>query len=121
CKENPLIQPFYHNPEKMAARAYQEKPFGESFFPTPTVTYRKVTVKNITAADDDGENTEQRKTRSGKVITEFFTSYDFPTRTDFTPLMNPLTSKYYTNENQAISNMLRGMLGLKVDVKTDLT
>jgi hypothetical protein len=120
CKENPLVQPFYHNAEKMAARTYQEKPFGESFYPTPTVTYRKVTVKNITAADDDG-TIEQRKTRSGKVITEHYTSYDFPTKTNFTPLDNPLTSKYYSNENQAVRNMIRGMFGLKINVKTDLT
>lgn len=125
CKENPLVQPFYHNAEKMAARTYQEKPFGESFFPTPTVTYRKVTVKNITAADVDNENETIRKTRSGKVTTEFYTSYDFPTKTDFTslknPIDNPIASKYYTNENEAIKNMIKGMLGLKVDVKTDLT
>lgn len=120
CKENPLVQPFYHNAEKMAARTYQEKPFGESFFPTPTVTYRKVAVKNITAADDD-ESVIVRKTRSGKVITAFYTSYDFPTKTDFTPLDNPIASKYYTNENEAIKNMMKGMLGLKINVKTDLT
>ncbi len=121
CKENPLVQPFYHNAEKMAARTYQEKPFGESFFPAPTVTYRKVTVKNITAADIEDENNEQRKTKSGEVVTEFYTSYDFPTKTDFTPLDNPIARKYYSNENQAIKNMLKGMLGLKINVKTDLT
>ncbi len=120
CKENPLIQPFYNGREKMAAATYEEKPFGESFFPSPTVTYSKVTVKNITAADDDEGDTEIRKTRSGTVITEHYTSKDFPTKADFTTLDNPLVNYYETNENEMVKNMLKSMLGLKITVKTRL-
>ncbi|MFN3754313.1 hypothetical protein [Flavobacterium sp.] len=123
CKENPLVQPFYHKPEKMAAAVYQEKPFGESFFPSPTVTYSKVTVKNITAADDDNgtDGDNNRKTRSGTVVTNHYTSYDFPTKTDFTPLVNRISQIYRSNENQVFQNIIKGMLGLKVTVNVDLT
>ena len=121
CKENPLIVPFYHKAEKMAAQAYEEKPFGESFYPGATVTYRKVTVKNITAADDDQTGDEVRNTKSGKVVTQHYTSYDFPTKSDFTTLDNPLTKDFKTNENQAIGNVLKGMLGLKIDVTSKLS
>ncbi|AWM14173.1 hypothetical protein DI487_10150 [Flavobacterium sediminis] len=120
CKENPLIQPFYHKPEKMSAQAYEEKPFGESFYPTPTVTYKKVRVKNVTASDDD-DTTEVRNTKTGEVVTTFYTSYDFPTRSSFTTLDNPLTKYYRSNENDMIKNIVKGLLGLKIEVNIDLT
>lgn len=110
-KENPLIEPYYHKPERLTAQAYQEKPFGESFFPAPTVTYSKVTVKNITASGNP--------TKSGKVVTQHFTSRDFPTITDFTNLDK--SNIFQTNEDEMIKNMLKGLLGLKVEIKTDLT
>jgi hypothetical protein len=69
---------------------------------------QKCNCQNITAADADDGNTT-RKTRSGKVSTEFYTS-DFQTKNR----LYLLTTKYYTNEN--ISNMIKGMLGLKIDV-----
>lgn len=110
-KENPLVMPFYNKPEKLTAQSYQEKPFGESFFPTPTVTYSKVTVKNVTASTNP--------TRTGSVVTYHYTSRDFPTITDFTNLDK--SKRFESNENQVVGNMLKGMLGLKVNIKTDLT
>lgn len=121
-KENPLIQPFYHKPEKMAAANYQEKPFGESFFPCPKVTYSKVEVKNITSADDDDGNQEIRKTKSGKVITYHYTSYDFPTKTDFTTIDKGITQKYFSNENAIFENLLKSTLKVpKIKVNVNLT
>lgn len=135
CKENPLIMPFYHNKEKMAAQKYEETPFGESFYPGATVTYRKVSVKNITAADDDGE-TEVSKTKSGKVVTKFYTSYDFPTKSDYTTLgdlsqentssilniaANRINKRFSSNEDEAVGNMIKGLLGLNVSVTNDLS
>jgi hypothetical protein len=111
CKENPHVIPFYHKPEKLTAQNYQEKPFGESFYPNPTITYSKVTVTNITASSNPS--------RSGKVVTNHYTSYDFPTRTDFTNLDK--SKIYESNENQIIQNMLKGLLGLSVDINTNLT
>jgi hypothetical protein len=121
-KENPLIQPFYQGAEKLTARAYQETPFGESFYPAATVTYSRVTVKNITTADDDGANSANpiSKTRSGKVVTQHYTSKDFPTITDFTTLDNGLVKSFQTNEQEVLGNMLKGMLGLKINVNTSL-
>jgi len=109
-KENPLIVPFYHKKERLAEQTYQEKPFGESFFPSPTVTYSKITVSNITASGVSS---------SGKVVTHHYTSRDFPTLTDFTNLDK--SKIFETNENQAIENMLKSMLGLNVNTQTDLT
>lgn len=120
CKENPFIKPFYNKPEKLSAKTYSEEPFGESFFPAPTVTYSRVSVKNITAADDDS-GTETSKTKTGKVVTQHYTSYDFPTITDFTTLDSNLAKSYNSNEDEAIGNMLKGLLGLKVETKTNLT
>ncbi|MGK4569028.1 hypothetical protein [Flavobacterium sp. 3HN19-14] len=111
CKENPLVIPFYNKPERLTAQSYQEKPFGESFFPSPTVTYSQVTVTNVTASGNDS--------KSGKVVTTHFTSRDFPTITDFTNLDK--SKNFNSNENDAIKNMLKGMLGLKIKVNVNLT
>jgi hypothetical protein len=110
-KENPFVEPFYHRPEKLSALNYQEKPFGESFFPSPTVTYSKVSVKNVNAS---GESS-----RTGKVVTSHYTSFDFPTITDFTSLDK--SKIFQTNENDVIGNMLKGLLGVPIRVNTNLT
>ncbi len=119
-KENPFVEPFYNDAEKLSAQTYTEKPFGASFFPRPAITYSRVSVKNITSADDDDDSTgEVRKTRSGEVVTTHYTSYDFPTKTDFTNLDG---SKFnYSNEEAALPNILLGMLGLNIEVKNELT
>lgn len=52
---------------------YMETPFGESFFPSPGVGYSKVTVSNI---KHNGVN----RNATGKVVNEFYTAYDFPTK-----------------------------------------
>lgn len=110
-KENPLIVPFYHKKERLTEQTYQEKPFGESFFPSATVTYSEVSVSNITASDS--------KSTTGKVVTQHYTSYDFPTRTDFTNLDK--SKQFYSNEDEVIGNMLKGMLSMKVKTQVDLT
>jgi hypothetical protein len=118
-KENPFVEPFYDDPTKLSQLKYQEKPFGESFFPGATVTYSKVSVKNITAADEDNNGQEIRKTKSGSVVTQHYTSYDFPTKTDFTDLDK---SKFYeSNDNDIMNNILSGMLGLNIANYNELT
>lgn len=88
--ENPFVEPFYgvdgNYEDRITApkeNNYVEKPFGESFFPSPAVTYSRVTVKNL---DKTGQNEDKilRKHATGKVVTEFYTSKDFPTRVDYT-------------------------------------
>lgn len=59
-------------------RNYMETPFGEQLFPTPSVGYSKVIVKNL---DKPGVT----RTAMGKIVNEFYTTKDFPTivqRTD---------------------------------------
>lgn len=53
-------------------RNYQETPFGEQFFPSPSVGYSRVTIKNIPR---EGVT----RTATGKVVHRFYTSQDYPT------------------------------------------
>jgi hypothetical protein len=88
--ENPLIQPFFPKNGNYAEKIgsprennYVEKPFGEGFFPAPKVTYSCVTVKNLDRIKTDKQ---VKKHATGKVVTKFFTSYDFPTIVEWTDL-----------------------------------
>lgn len=63
---------------------YQEEPLGESFFPSPSVGYSRVTVRNI-------KRTDVSRTATGKVVHEFYTAKDFPTivkRTELNHIRN---------------------------------
>lgn len=91
--ENPFVEPFYGNDndtflERLGApkdNNYVEKPFGENFFPSPKITYSKVTVSNINKNDPNPNGLKIIKTHAtGKVVTEHYTSYDFPTIVDYT-------------------------------------
>lgn len=68
---------------------YMEEPFGEQFFPTPSVGYSKVLVKNI-------ERAGVVRTATGYTINEFFTAKDFPTITERTDVYKQ-TSKFNLN------------------------
>jgi hypothetical protein len=108
CKENPWVQPVFVNEQRLLApdeENYIEKPFGESFFPGATVTYGKVTVKNLQRYDGVSvPNKQVKKHATGKVVTEFYTSKDYPTITDQTELQ--------VHEDK--SNPLAGLLNLNV-------
>lgn len=70
-------------------RNYMETPFGEQFFPSPSVGYSKVLIKNI-------EREGVVRTATGHTINEFYTAKDFPTmayRTD----VDRKTSKFNLN------------------------
>lgn len=82
--ENPFKQPIYHGDKKERLLApdedqYIEAPIGESFFPSPTVGYSKITVKNLQYAN-------VKRNATGKVVHEFYTAKDFPTITKRTGL-----------------------------------
>jgi len=86
--ENALLEPLYPKSGSYAQNIsaprennYVEKPFGENFFPAPRVTYSKVTVQNLPRLED---NKEVKRHATGKVVTRHYTSYDFPTKVDFT-------------------------------------
>lgn len=97
-EENPWRQPLEYI-ERVAAMAptsmgYTETPLGESFFPAPVVGYSQVRVRSI--------YTDSVKSTTGYEETKFYTTYDFPTITDFTPLID--NKKRY---KPAIANFLR--------------
>ncbi len=58
---------------------FQEEPFGESFFPSPSIGYSTVTVKNLTRASI-------KRHATGYVVNEFYTARDFPVITSRTPV-----------------------------------
>ena len=109
-KENPFVKPFYDRTKPGFLLGpdesnYVEKPLGESFFPSPTVTYSRVTVKNIgRKRESDGTELLVKKHATGSVVTEFYTSLDYPTITDHTNL----TTRYDK------SDVLSGLLNLRV-------
>ena len=104
--ENPFRTPESAGGEKAFLapddRFYQENPYGESFFPSPSVGYSKVTVANIS-------NTSVTKHGTGCVVHEFFTARDYPVFTNRTEI-HAIESK-------------SGFLGelLKIDVKDYMT
>ena len=90
--ENPFVEPFYGKDGNYADRIgapkemnYVEKPFGESFFPSPKITYSRVTVTNLDKKNDNGIKVV-KKHATGKVVTEHYTTHDFPTLVDYTDL-----------------------------------
>ncbi|MDW8851439.1 hypothetical protein SD960_15140 [Flavobacterium sp. MMLR14_040] len=94
CKENPFVKPFYDQTKRDLPLGpdntnYVEEPFGESFFPAPKVTYSRVTVANLSRDKFNASNvvtSSVKKHATGSVVTEFYTSRDFPTITDRTTL-----------------------------------
>ncbi len=89
-KENPFVQPLFTTRENLLApdeENYMELPFGESFFPSPQVTYGRVSVENVQAgeAPTNAPNLK-RLHKTGRVVTKFYTSKDFPTIVDQTEL-----------------------------------
>jgi len=67
---------------------YTEEPLGEGFFPAPSVGYSKVRVRTI--------NAKKARSANGYEETCFFTTKDFPTITERTPI-NEDTRKRFRN------------------------
>lgn len=91
--ENPFVLPLYPNKKEYADRIaapkeqnYVETPFGESFFPSPKVTYSRVTVSNLERVNQNNNNVVLKRHATGKVITSNYTSKDFPTKVEYTDI-----------------------------------
>ena len=72
--ENPFVLPRVVTVENKLVPnedILMEEPIGESFYPGPSVGYRKVTVKSLT-------KTGVTRTGTGKEVSEFYTAYDYP-------------------------------------------
>ena len=105
--ENPWRQPRAFE-RKLALipneQYYLETPFGESFFPSPSVGYSKVTVRSL-------QHDNVKRTATGHTVHEFYTSRDFPTRpletkVEVLPILqNPLISflKVGLKQSMAVS------------------
>lgn len=95
--ENPFKIPVYHGDKEERVLApdidqYMEEPFGESFFPSASVGYSKVTVQNL-------QRVKVTRNATGKVVHEFYTAKDFPTITRRTALD---AKPYKTNPVQSL-------------------
>jgi hypothetical protein len=103
--ENPLKQPFpYIQKIKGAINNYfeLEEPFGESFYPAPSVGYSKVTVRDL---DPIGKETPH----TGAIVNEFYTAKDFPVRVKVSPIQrhNPRPSNHYSLiKTQSVEEMI---------------
>lgn len=109
-KENPFVKPFYDKKNRdlllgPQSENYVEEPLGESFFPNPKVTYSRVTVANLARhKTENGQNMVVKKHATGSVVTEFYTSREFPTIVDRTTLSSNFDS----------STVLANLLNLNV-------
>jgi hypothetical protein len=85
--ENPFKVPasYHHQDGGYKYEKYLEKPFGESFYPSPVVGYSRVIVQDLNTGDVD-------RTGTGKIVQEFFTAKDFPVKVSYTEL-NPIIHK----------------------------
>ena len=73
-EENPFRQPNPYTEKHKGALdydLYQERPYGESFFPAPSVGYSRVTVTNRKKEGVD-------RSATGHTVNEFYTAKDFP-------------------------------------------
>lgn len=113
--ENPLVEPFYDKdqPEFLLGPReinYSEKPFGASYFPSPRITYSRVTVSNL---KKEGVSLHA----TGKVVTEHFTTKDFPTKFDFTE-MDPKIDPFGYG---ALGELLAGLFSVPIIRKKHFT
>ncbi|MBN8687300.1 MAG: hypothetical protein J0M10_09785 [Chitinophagales bacterium] len=79
--ENPFREPINYSDKHLFGLPkyfYLERPMGESYFPSASVGYGKVTIKNLGADGSVGLN--------GTTVNEFYTSKDFPVKVDDLPM-----------------------------------
>jgi len=63
-----------------------EEPFGESFFPAPSVVYSKVTITDL-VPDANGNPVADPDKQTGYVVNEFYTAKDFPVKVNVLDLL----------------------------------
>jgi len=90
--ENALRRPIYGFSSRTLSpdeRFYQEEPFGEYMYPSASVGYSKVIVKDLYRNGDSELQASDpivRQQGTGSVVHEFYTAKDFPTRSTYTKL-----------------------------------
>ncbi|MFI5171127.1 MAG: hypothetical protein ACHQFW_01995, partial [Chitinophagales bacterium] len=81
--ENPFRRPIFSKEKHVLApddMSYMEEPFGETFFPSPSIVYSRVIVANL-PREDAAHNQIVIRHGTGKTVHEFYTAKDFPTIT----------------------------------------
>jgi len=102
--ENALKEPVpYDENVKGAITNYFdiEKPFCESLYPAPEITYSRVTVRDL----DQSGNPSQK---TGYIVNEYYTSKDFPVKVNVLPVQafHPQPSSHYSlTSSTSIDNM----------------
>lgn len=80
--ENPLRQPEFYTADEgrllPSVQFFKETPYGESFYPPPSVGYSKVTVRSIHYGASKSSRAED--------VYEYYTAKDFPIRVEMTDL-----------------------------------
>jgi len=92
--ENPLKQPVTYTEHRAGGldNYYDmEKPFGESFFPAPTVAYSKVTVRDLNKSGQ-----ADAFPQTGYIVNEFYTAKDFPVQVHVLPIKAPENAPHQT-------------------------
>ena len=85
--ENPHVYPVYSDEKHLLSpniESFKEAPFGESFFPSPQVTYSRVLVQNLSGEVLPNGKTVKKLHQTGYTVTEFYTTQDYPTIVDQT-------------------------------------
>lgn len=61
-------------------RMFMEYPFNESYFPSPSVGYSKVTIKSINTSEQEKKDPQNQPIApvTGTIVHEFYTCKDFP-------------------------------------------
>jgi hypothetical protein len=105
--ENPMRQPVFYSQKVKGGLSNLfelEAPFGESFFPAPSVGYSKVTVRDLKPSDNleslgimDPKDVTDFTPRTGSIVHEFYTAKDFPVKVSVSNLekYEPETDQSY--------------------------
>jgi hypothetical protein len=114
--ENPFHVPAKVYKEKVGALApsnylYVEEPFAETFFPAPSVGYSRVRVQTIH---------KDKKSANGFDETEFYTSKDFPTLVEYTPIDGDSKKSFNPKVNNLFNINARHFVTLSQGFKVEL-
>jgi hypothetical protein len=114
--ENPFHVPAKVYTEKVGVMAptnymYTEEPFAETFFPGPSVGYSKIRVQTIH---------RDKKSANGFEETEFYTTKDFPTLVEYTPIDYDSKKPFKTPAGNPFNFNVRNYVTLSQGFKIEL-
>lgn len=115
-EENPFHMPIEYLEQVSVlapvSNGYTEEPLGEGFFPAPFVGYSKVRVRTI--------NAKKARSVNGFEETTFYTTKDFPTITERTPLNNDTKRRFKSPLGSLLKINVRHFLTVSQGFKIEL-